>query len=371
MKPTCSSANSFHFLSGLVAAWMILAGSARTEEAAAPPDRSRTPESHATDLSAPPIALTAPVAPIAPKWAPGTTHYLERNFAQFAPFETVTVMQGKSEIHVFLSSGKLAVDRSAVLKWVGDAASAVSHYYGTFPVPKVTVVLLATGREGVNNGVTYRGQLIQMRFGKATTAQEFDCDWTLTHEMFHTAFPDLNDDHLWMEEGMAVYFEPIARARIGICSDTEVWQGMMDGMRNGMPHAGDEGLDTTHTWGRTYWGGALFWFMADVQIRQQTNNKHSADDALRAILADDGDGTKHWPIQNVLAKADKATETHVLTDLYQKYATKCATSTAADLAALWKSLGVGKDGDAVTFDDTAPLASIRKAMTNAKQNPAP
>ena len=357
MKSTCSSAHSILLPSRLIAACLVLAGSAWSQESPPANDSSASRDS-------------APVS-ISPKWAPGTTHYLERNFAQFAPFETVTLNQGKSEIRVFLSTGNLSVERSAVLKWVQDAASAVSHYYGNFPVPKVTLVLLATGREGVNNGVTFSGRLIQMRFGKATTEEQFGCDWTLTHEMFHLAFPDLNDEHLWMEEGMAVYFEPLARARVGICPEKEVWQGMLDGMHKGMPSAGDEGLDRTHTWGRTYWGGALFWFMADVQIRQQTDNKHSADDALRAILADDGDGSKHWPIETVLAKADKATGTHVLTQLYERYATQCATSTPADLTELWKALGIKRDGASVAFDDTAPLAAIRKSMTSSQQNPAP
>jgi hypothetical protein len=34
-----------------------------------------------------------------------------------------------------------------------------------------------------------------------------------------------------------------------------------------------------------------------------------------------------------------------------------------DLEALWKQLGVVHRGRKVTFDDSAPLASIRKAIT--------
>jgi hypothetical protein len=50
----------------------------------------------------------------------------------------------------------------------------------------------------------------------------------------------------------------------------------------------------------------------------------------------------------------------VLTDLYAKMGTK---PYAPNLDALWRDLGVSvKDGRAA-FDDEAPLASIRRAIT--------
>ena len=48
----------------------------------------------------------------------------------------------------------------------------------------------------------------------------------------------------------------------------------MKSMPFGLPKEGDKGLDYTHTWGRTYWGGAIFCLLADIEIRQQTNNKN-------------------------------------------------------------------------------------------------
>lgn len=35
----------------------------------------------------------------------------------------------------------------------------------------------------------------------------------MTHEMVHLAFPSVPDQHHWIEEGLATYVEPIARAR--------------------------------------------------------------------------------------------------------------------------------------------------------------
>lgn len=131
-------------------------------------------------------------------------------------------------------------------------------------------------------------------------------------------------------------------------------------MKNGQPEDGDRGLDLTHTWGRTYWGGTIFWFMVDGQIREQTRGNKSIDDVVKAILAAGGDGSQSWTMDRVLDAGDRATGTRVMHTVYESLALK---PTAVDFAPLWKRLGVTyRDGD-VTFDDSAPLAWMRKAIT--------
>ena len=101
----------------------------------------------------------------------------------------------------------------------------------------------------------------------------------MTHEMVHLAFPSVPDEHHWIEEGIATYVEPIARAQVGDLSPEIVWRELVDGLPKGLPAPGDHGLDNTHTWGRTYWGGALFCLMADIEIHRRTNN-HSKNASL-------------------------------------------------------------------------------------------
>ncbi len=71
----------------------------------------------------------------------------------------------------------------------------------------------------------------------------------------------------------------------------QIWHDMVRDMHKGEPAEGDQGLDHTHTWGRTYWGGAMFCLVADVEIRRQTGNKKGLRDALRAIVARAGRST--------------------------------------------------------------------------------
>jgi hypothetical protein len=51
----------------------------------------------------------------------------------------------------------------------------------------------------------------------------------------------------------------------------------------------------------------LFCFLADVQIRQRTHNQKGLEDALRGILAADGNITENWPLNRALKVGDEAT----------------------------------------------------------------
>jgi len=212
------------------------------------------------------------------------------------------------------------------------------------------------GRSMPQNGGT-----IMMLIGRDATAAALNDDWTLTHEMTHFAFPATREDNReWIAEGMATYVEPIARAQMGYLTPTDVWSQFVDNMHKGEPESGDEGLDNTQTWGRTYWGGALFCLVADVEIRRATHNKKGLQDAFRAIMNDRGTLEYTWPIAMIFQEGDQATGTHVLQDLYAAWRDK---PVEVDLPKLWNQLGVEKKGDTVMFRDDAPEAGVRKAIT--------
>ena len=122
----------------------------------------------------------------------------------------------------------------------------------------------------------------------ATEDDELKNDWVMTHEMVHYAFPSVAAEHHWLEEGIATYVEPIARLEAGQIHAAKVWGDLVRGLPFGLPQPGDEGLDHTPTWGRTYWGGAMFCLLADVRIRRATNNRYGLRDALRAIVVAGG-----------------------------------------------------------------------------------
>jgi hypothetical protein len=179
--------------------------------------------------------------------------------------------------------------------------------------------------------------------------------------MVHFSFPSVEDRHHWIEEGIATCVEPIARASVGLMTAERVWGEMLRDMPQGLPQDGDRGLDHTHTWGRTYWGGALFCLLADVEIRKRTGNVKGLQDALRAINVAGGTIEAEWPLERALVTGDKATDGKTLMDLYNQMASE---PLAVDLPHLWEQLGVRLNDRGIAFDDQAPWAAIRSGRSN-------
>jgi hypothetical protein len=256
-----------------------------------------------------------------------------------------------------------SVSRDDLLNWINSAATAVCGYYGEFPVRHFSLLVKVDGRPGVHSGTTFPrgGGFTRISVGSQTAVADLKKDWMMTHEMIHLAFPSMAESHHWIEEGIATYVEPVAKVQAGQKPAAEMWRQLVRDMPQGEPQSGDRGLDQTHTWGRTYWGGALFCLLADVQIREQTGNRMGLQDALRAILRQGGVITEDWPIERALAVGDKATGTRVLEDLYRQMRDQ---PSPIDLPSLWKRLGVQSTRDGgIEFAANAPLAQMREAIT--------
>ena len=276
--------------------------------------------------------------------------------------------------HLKLSGGDLQVDFAPgsfdlpidiIMAHVQAAASAVATYYGRFPVARVRLLIVpVAGESGILQGTTWPGMhgfqgFTRLRIGQHTTTADLADDWTTTHELVHMAFPSLPDDQHWMEEGLATYVEPVARVQTGELKPTQIWRDMVRGMPKGEPADGDQGIDRTHTWGRTYWGGALFCLAADVAIRRETSNRKGLQDALRAIVAQGGTIDHEWPLSRALETGDRATGTRVLTRMYAEWAGK---PVQIDLPKLWNELGIQWPNGTVEFTAT-PDSRIREAIT--------
>jgi len=279
---------------------------------------------------------------------------------------------GASTLQVDFAEGSFDLPKSAILARIATAASAVATYYGRFPVATARILVIPVpDRHGILQGTTWGDMhgwpgFTRLRIGEHTTAAELASDWMITHELTHMAFPSMPDNQHWIEEGLATYIEPVERVMIGDLTAPKIWHDMVRDMPQGEPAPGDQGLDNTHTWGRTYWGGAMFCLVADVQIRQQTHNRLGLQDALRAIVAAGGTIDHDWTLPQALAIGDRATGTRVLTELYAQWKDK---PVQYDLPALWTQLGIRATPDGVEFSDSAPLAAIREAITRPKQNP--
>src|SRR6266436_2217753 len=309
-----------------------------------------------------------------------TAHFLARTalavvfflgsfaFASAKDEMTSSLLIGNARIDIRIEKSTLRVPTKEILRWVKSAAESVTAYYGRFPVPQVLIRITPFEGKGVHNGMTFgdQGGRISIRVGNETSPSEFASDWMLTHEMVHLAFPSVDEKHHWIEEGIATYVEPIARIQAGHLKVEQMWFDLVRDMPQGLPQPGDRGLDHTHTWGRTYWGGALFCLLAEVEIRRLTNNAKGLENALRGILDAGGDIRREWNLEDAFRAGDHAVGVSVLQPLYARMKDK---PVSVDLDSLWTQLGVQSDGASVRFDDSATLAAIRRAITTRQSAP--
>jgi hypothetical protein len=277
-------------------------------------------------------------------------------------------------VQVDFRDTKLSGGTEPLLQWIQRSEGIVAAYYGRFPTSSLRIQVVPQDGAGVRGGQTWAG-FIRIQVGRDVTSAQLLDDWVLVHEMTHLALPDLGESQSWFSEGLAVYVEGIARVQAGNRSQEDVFSEQLRQMPRGMPQAGDRGLDHTHTWARTYWGGAMFCFLADVEIHRRTGNRFGLQDAMRAVTRASGGLSADWPISRVFDIGDEATGTHVLEEMYAQMKD---TPVTPDLQDLWTKLGVVSDGGSVKLNDDAPLAAVRLAImkphgaaTTTTTTPAP
>ena len=154
--------------------------------------------------------------------------------------------------------------------------------------------------------------------------------------------------------------EPIARVQIGNLKPRQVWFDLVRGLPQGLPEAGDRGLDFTPTWGRTYWGGALFCFLADVEIHRRTANAKG----LSGCIARDSRGWRHhfFRLESGASVERSAINGRGVPILRELYAQMRSAPHPVDLDQLWHKLGVERQGATVILHEDAPLADVRRAI---------
>jgi hypothetical protein len=284
-------------------------------------------------------------------------------YSGFGPFEVRRVEAGSGTVELAIAPGERTPSSEALVAWAERAAGGLHAYLGWMPVARVLVIVLpGAGRRAVGYGSTMGngGASIMIALGRACSEADLRSDWVLVHEMAHLALPNMARRHRWIEEGLSTYVEPVIRARAGLVPPEEVWAGLVRGLPKGQPRPGDRGLDLTPSWGSTYWGGALFWLLADLEIRERSHNRLGIEDALRGILEAGGSIEVSWDLDRLLRAGDAATGLDVLARLHERMG---EAPWGTDLGLLWRRLGVQSEADRVRLVGDAPLAAIRDAIT--------
>jgi hypothetical protein len=308
--------------------------------------RPGTYEADATNIGASPYAVFGPVRTRSVEAVPGAT------------------------IDIAIAPGDYAASDDEMVTWVARSARTMARFLGCFPLARVMVLIVPTHGAEVRHGETMGdgGASIVVSLGEEAGETTLASDWVLPHEMAHLAVPSVSRPHHWIEEGLAVYMQPIARARAGELSPLQVWRELALGMPKGAPVRGDRGLDDATDWARTYWGGATFCLLADLEMRRRTQNRLGLEDAMRGVLASGGSVGHVWNFGRLLDTADGAVGVPVMTRMHDEMRRGVW---AVDLPQVFRDLGVVVRGTDVKLVDDAPLAAVRRAITEPLRDDAP
>jgi len=264
---------------------------------------------------------------------------------------------------VEFAPGELALPRERLQRWIDESQAMICETLGSFPVPELALTIRPrAAARGVRDGRTWTSgscASIEVGVGSGAGERALERDWVLVHEMIHLAVPELPRSQHWFEEGVATYLEPFARARGGKRSEEEVWRELTRDYAQGLPQAGEGGIDDTRTWARTYYGGALFCLVADVGIARATQGRKSLRDAFAGTVARGHSILEPSDLGHFARELDRAVGVDVVAPLYAQWA---HAPVQVDLAALWKELGVVREGRTMRFDESAPLAAWRAAL---------
>ena len=277
-------------------------------------------------------------------------------------------------LRVSIVDGADAAARTRLDAWLARVGSAAVSAYGTLPLADVQVLVVPVGaaREPVEFGQSTRGQGHGLTlFVDATQpASAFERDWVAVHEMSHLFHPYLGDRGSWLAEGLATYYQNVLRSRAGLLTPAEAWEQMDAGFARGRGATRENdsaleraaGVEGHPNFMRIYWSGTAFWLEADLALRRASGNTLSVDEALKRFDACCLPDYRGWEPEAFVAKLDALVGGDVFRRTFDAYR---ARRDFPDLGASYRALGISRDGARLAFDDSAPDASIRRAITSA------
>ncbi len=281
---------------------------------------------------------------------------------------------------VSLPGGTLSVARFGPLltpgapdprPWLEASGAIVTGLYGTFPAQRAQILMVgqSDAREPVPFAFTSHAgdDAVLFLVDARGTQAALGGDSTAVHEFVHLGQPVMPDEALWLDEGLAVYFERVLRARAGQIDARTVWAYLDAGFgrgradRTGRTLTEDSAaLHVDNHFGRVYWAGAAIALLGDVALRSDTAHPRTLDDVARALARCCRDRSRVWTLDEILSEMDRAAGRAVFVPLARRYA---HASDFPDVEETYRALGVRVRDGRVDFDPRAPLAAVREAIT--------
>lgn len=275
-------------------------------------------------------------------------------------------------LRIALPRGASPYDTGRVADEIARSAAIVAGVHGRFPNASPQVLVLPVGArsgdEAVHFGRVIRdgGETVELMLDETAAPGRVGEGWTATHEFTHLLHPYLRREDRWVTEGLAQYYQNILLARAGIYTEEEAWQKLLAGLERGrqsMPWASPAAASASGERAarmKIYWSGAALALMADVELRRRSAGRRSLDTALAGLARCCLPSPRAWSAGEFYGRLDTETGEPVFLALHASYADRQGFP---DISGVLEALGVEAADGTVTFNESASLAALRRALT--------
>ena len=264
------------------------------------------------------------------------------------------------DYEVIVLDGPMDVARKDLLAWVDRMSVDAAGFWHGFPAPDLKIfVVPRDGASGVPFGRDMSGGGIStvLIVGEHATLEELYDDWVLVHELVHLGTPFITNGP-WMSEGLATYLEPLIRARTGLQTPHDMWTEFIQFMPRGEAVINSTGLSRGGFRG-WYWGGAMLYLLADVELRRESGGRVGLEHCLRAVRERLGSYVQSIDIETFARTCDEAVGGTVLSDLVARHV---YAVNPVSLDELWAKLGLSLDGNVLRVSDAAVWSAVRNSI---------
>jgi len=212
------------------------------------------------------------------------------------------------------------IKKRQLKQWLQQAAGAIANIYQSFPVTQIQL-LVTKARRGsgpVPWGEVQRGgyPAVHLFINPNYSLDSFKQDWTASHELSHLLLPKIRGRDRWLSEGIASYYQNVARAKAGQLSPHQSWQKLRSGFKRGQKAAASTPLRQAHKTMHIYWGGAAIFMLADMRLRQLPSAL-TLDLVLKRLQHCCLPNNRIWSAEQLMTKLDQLSQSQIFSQLLQ------------------------------------------------------
>ncbi len=241
--------------------------------------------------------------------------------------DTEEIEAAGARIRLHLLEPETFQSRALLLEHAATSAQTVATLFGRFPSDTLDVCVVPSPGNATHDAIRF-GLLGTGGANPSATlfvrpnadAAAFARGWVAVHEFSHLALPEVPRRDRWLSEGVTTYHQEILPVRANRRPPREGWRRLFEGFSHGRERGtgrtlADESRDMfqTRAFQRVYWAGAALALMIDVELRRQSEGRHSLPSALRTLS---GEWERRaYRAEEIVAAIDRVTNTTVATQI--------------------------------------------------------